>query len=253
MGLFKRWRRKRIGQKPFPDTWRFILKDNVPYYSRLKENDRQELHRHIMVFLSEKNFEGCGGLVITDEIKVTIAAQACILLLHRKTDYYPGLNTILVYPSSFLVPHRTIYEGGMIIEGSLPLSGQSWHRGPVILSWDDVKHSIADAHDGRNVVFHEFAHQIDSAMGQGDSSDVLRRHSSFIAWARVMQKDFQRLREAFESNQSTVLDKYGATNPAEFFAVATEFFFERPADLQKHHPDLYNELKNFYHQDPAGF
>jgi Mlc titration factor MtfA (ptsG expression regulator) len=253
MSLLKKWRRKRIGHRPFPDNWQFILKDNVPYYNRLKEEDRQELHRHIMVFLSEKKFEGCGGLKIIDEIKVTIAAQACILLLHRKTDYYPGLNSILVYPSSFLVPHTSVFESGLVIEGPVPLRGQSWHRGPVVLSWDDVKHSTADARDGHNVVFHEFAHQIDSAAGEGDSSAVLRRRSSFIAWARVLQKDYERLRLAADDNLPSLLDKYGATNPAEFFAVATEFFFERPAELQKHHPELYNELKNFYHQNPAEF
>jgi Mlc titration factor MtfA (ptsG expression regulator) len=250
MGLLKKWHRKRIGIKPFPGEWLRILRNNVTYYNRLSEEDRMELQQHILIFLSEKQFEGCRGLVISDEIKVTVAAQACILLLHRKTDYYPGLNTILVYPSSFMVPHRTIYEGGMTIETSLPLSGQSWHRGPVILSWDDVLKS-SDSEDGHNVVFHEFAHQIDSAEGAGDSSQVLKYRSSFIAWARVMQRDYQKLRQAFDDNQPTLLDKYGATNPAEFFAVATEFFFERPIELRRHHSELYKELKNFYHQDPA--
>jgi Mlc titration factor MtfA (ptsG expression regulator) len=251
MWLFKNLRRKRIKNKPCRDDWLKIIEANVPYYNSMPPDDKIELQQHILIFLSEKCFEGCGRLEITDEIKVTIAAYACILLLHRKTDYYPRLRSILVYPKTFVAPHKSYLPGGIIAEGDIPLRGQSWHKGPVILSWDDVRHSYADAHDGQNVVFHEFAHQIDSTGGESDSSEVLKRRSSFIAWARVLQKDFEKHKKAVSKNLPTLLSKYAATNEAEFFAVATEFFFEKPHQLKKAHTELYNELKRFYNQDPA--
>jgi hypothetical protein len=188
---------------------------------------------------------------VTDEIRITIAAHACMLLLHRKTDYYPGLKSILVYPSAYVVPdvHRLV--GDMIVESEDVRLGESWHHGSVVLSWDDVRRSAADLHDGQNVVFHEFAHQLDSSGGRGDSTPVLRDHSSFIAWARTLQQDYERFRRSVRYRRPLVLDEYGATDPAEFFAVATECFFERPKELQQVHPRLYEELKRFYQQDPA--
>jgi Mlc titration factor MtfA (ptsG expression regulator) len=129
--------------------------------------------------------------------------------------------------------------------------GESWHRGSVVLSWDDVQKGAADVHDGHNVVFHEFAHQLDISGGRGDNSQVVRSRSKYIAWARVLGRDYERLRRDVSTNKRTLLDRYGATNPAEFFAVATEAFFERPRELRKLHPELYGELKDFYHQDPA--
>ncbi len=251
MWFLKRWSRKRIGSKAFPGDWLRIIKKNVPYYNILPADDKKELQQHILIFLAEKYFEGCGGLKITDEIKITIAAYACILLLHRKTNYYPRLRSILVYPKTFIAPQKNRLPSGVIAEGPVPLIGQSWHKGPVILSWDDVKHSYADAHDGQNVVFHEFAHQIDSSGGESDSSVILQRRSSYIAWARILQKNFENLRNAVTENLPTLLSKYAATNEAEFFAVATEFFFEKPKEMKIIHPELYNELKRFYHQNPA--
>lgn len=250
MFFLKKWRRKRIAQKQFPDKWLRILEENVPLYNRLPPEDKFELQKHTLIFIAEKRFEGCGGLEITDEIKIIIAAQACVLLLHRKTDYYPGLSSILVYPHAFITNHLDFLPGGVVAEGPQVLSGQSWRQGNVVLSWDDVKRSTADIHDGQNVVFHEFAHQIDASQGRGDSSGVLKSDSSYIAWARIIRKDYQKLIEAARFNHTTLLDKYGARDPAEFFAVATEFFFEKPKELKQLHPDLYNELKRFYHQDP---
>ncbi len=247
----KRWRRRRAGRRGFPAEWLAIIERNVAYYKKLPAADRDELQKHILIFMAEKRFEGCAGLEITDEIKVTIAAQACILLLHRKTDYYPGLYSVLVYPGRYIA-RRTEHLGyGIVVERPDVRSGESWHRGSVVLSWDDVLQSAGDIHDGQNVVFHEFAHQLDTSGGKGDSSFVVRDRSSYIAWARVLQKDYEQLREAAVCNEPTLLRKYGATNPAEFFAVSTECFFEQPQKLQKLHPDLYAELKNFYQQDPA--
>ena len=217
----------------------------------MSEADKEELRRHILIFLNEKRFVGCGGLEITEEIKVTIAAQACVLLLHRKTDYYPGLRTILVYPAAYVAKETRRLEGGIVEEGYEVRLGESWRLGSVVLSWDDVRRDAADIYDGHNVVFHEFAHQLDSSMGRGDSSDVLQRPSTFIAWARALQGNYERLRREVDKNRPTLLRSYAAENPAEFFAVATEYFFERPKELKKIYPDLYQELKNFYHQDPA--
>jgi hypothetical protein len=253
MFWFKKWRRNRIAARLFPNQWLQILERNVPLYNRLPTGDKAELQRHILIFIAEKRFEGCGGLEITDEIKVIIAAQACMLLLHRKTDYYPHLSSILVYPHAFIAHRAQYLAPGVVAEGPQVLLGQSHHRGSVVLSWDDVKHASADIRDGHNLIFHEFAHQIDTSSGKGDSSSVLKNTSSYIAWARVLQKDYERLRREAEQNRPTFLDKYGATDPAEFFAVATEFFFEKPNQLKQIHPDLYNELKRFYQQDPVSF
>jgi Mlc titration factor MtfA (ptsG expression regulator) len=248
---FKKRRRNRLAAKPFPDDWLAVIERNVPYYRLLPGADQKELQRHIQIFIGEKRFEGCGGLKITDEIKVTIAAHACVLLLHRTTDYYPGLNSILVYPRSYVAPRVPKYIGGILMEGPDVRLGESWRRGSVVLSWDNIRRGSADIHDGHNVVFHEFAHQLDSSGAKGDSSPVVRNYSTFIAWARILEKDYDKLRHDIHWNRDTFLDEYGAVNPAEFFAVATECFFEKAKDLQELHPDLYNELKNFYQQDPA--
>jgi Mlc titration factor MtfA (ptsG expression regulator) len=248
---FKKRKRNRLTSQPFPDQWLGIIERNVPYYRLLPEADKKELQRHIQIFIGEKRFEGCGGLEITDEIKVTIAAQACILILHRRTDYYPGLHYILVYPRSYIAPRVPKLVGGIVVEGPDVRLGESWHRGSVVLSWDNVRRGTADIHDGHNVVFHEFAHQLDSSGGKGDSTPVVQDHSTYIAWARILQKDYEKLRSDVRRNIATFLDEYGAVNPAEFFAVATECFFEKPKELQELHSDLYKELKNFYQQDPA--
>ncbi len=247
----KKWKRRRISQRAFPESWLKIVEANIPYYAKLPEQDKKELQRHILVFLSEKRFEGCGGLKITDEIRITIAAQACILLLHRKTDYYPGLSSILVYPQAYVAPVTEHLPGGIVSEGVSVRLGESWHRGSVVLSWDDVKCGAADIHDGSNIVFHEFAHQLDDAGDTAGPTSVFHNPSRYIAWARVFQKDFEKLQHKVSRNHTTFLDEYGATNPMEFFAVATEYFFELPRELRNHHPDLYRELKFFYQQDPA--
>jgi Mlc titration factor MtfA (ptsG expression regulator) len=248
---FKNSRRKRLRKRPFPWNWLTMIKLNVPYYNRLPPDDQIELQGHIQVFLAEKTFEGCGGLTITDEIKLTIAAQACILLLHRQTDYYPGLSSILVYPEAYVAPHSRHLESGVIVESNEVRLGESWHRGSIVLSWEDVRHKAKDIRHQQNVVLHEFAHQIDISAGRGDATPVLLDRASFIEWARTLQNGYEKLCADVGAGRPTVLSEYGATDPAEFFAVATESFFENPLQLKKHHPELYNELKKFYQQDPA--
>lgn len=182
MLVFKKWKRRRLSQKAFPKPWLKTIEENVPFYKKLPEEDKKELQRHILIFMNEKHFEGCGGLKITDEISVTIAAQACILLLHRKTDYYPGLSSILVYPQAYVARMTKHLPGGIVVEGLDVRLGESCHRGSIVLSWDDVRHGAADIHDGHNVVFHEFAHQLEDSGGKGDSTPVLRNRSSYIVW-----------------------------------------------------------------------
>ena len=250
MFSFKQRRRERIRRQPFPPEWVTIL-ERIPFYQALSPADREELHGHILVFLDEKTFEGCAELIITDEIRVTVAAYACLLLLHRPTDYYPRMRTIFVYPNEYFVPGAVRHVGPIVVEGEGRL-GESWHRGPVVLAWDSLRRSAADAHAAKNVVLHEFAHQLDDESDGHDGTPELPHRSMVAAWARVLGREHQRLIEDIQHHRPTVLDEYGATNPAEFFAVATEAFFQNPVALKKRHPALYEQLAQFYRQDPAG-
>jgi Mlc titration factor MtfA (ptsG expression regulator) len=250
-GWFKRRRRDALRARHFPEEWRAIIEKKVPYAARLSSADRDELTGHIQIFLAEKRFEGCGGLQMTDEIRVTVAAQACVLLLHRQSDYYPGVSSILVYPSTYLVPGARRLPGGIVTEGPEARLGESWERGVVVLAWDSVLSGAADLHDGHNVVFHEFAHQLDQEGGRGDGAPVLANRSLYAAWARVLGHDFDQLVRDTAHHHRNLIDKYGATNPAEFFAVVTEVFFEKSRQLRSTHPELYGQLQSFYHQDPA--
>lgn len=250
-GFFKKRRRERLKTALFPREWEPILEKNVPLYGRLSEADRREIHGHILVFLAEKSFEGCGGLTLTDEIKVTIAAQACLLLLHRDTGYYRRLITILVYPSAYMAKGVESLGGGFVLEGEEGRLGEAWTDGVVVLSWDDVKSGASDIKDGHNVVLHEFAHQLDQEDGVADGAPILDRRSRYVAWARVLGTEYEQLRQSSRRGKKSVLDGYGATKPAEFFAVATECFFEKPVQMKRKHPELYEELKEYYRQDPA--
>lgn len=249
-GWFKQRRRAKILRQSFPAEWQSFIDRNVPFVAHLPSEDRAELVGLIKVFLAEKNFEGCGGLAITDEVRVTIAAQACVLLLHRQTDDYPQLLSILVYPSTYLVPGLRGADG-MISDIPQARLGESWARDIVVLAWDSVLAGAADIHDGQNVVLHEFAHQLDQESSAGPGAPALARNSMYVAWARVLGHDFDVLVQETAHHHREVIDAYGATNPAEFFAVATETFFEKPQQLRAKHPELYAQLQSFYCQDPA--
>ena len=243
-------RRRALLAAPFPDEWIRILERNVRFYRAMPGDLRRELHGHMNVFLHEKVFEGCGGLAVTDEIRVTIAAQACVLLLNRATDYFPGFTTILVYPDTFVVPtSRT--DGPLETRDVEARLGESWHRGPVVLSWGDVVRDRLEHRDGCNVVLHEFAHKLDEENDVMDGLPVLDSDSHYASWADVLRREYSFLRKDAERDAPRVLDEYGATSPAEFFAVATEAFFELPLDLEDEHPLLYGELKKFYKVDPC--
>jgi len=250
--LFKSRRREQLRGRPLTAEQRAIVRRNVPYVSTLSAEDQRELEGHIQVFLAEKRFEGCGGLAMTEEIELTIAAQACLLLLHRETDYYSGLGSILVYPSAYVVKNTRQKIGDLVVESDQVRAGESWVRGAVVLAWDAVQRGASNFHDGRNIVLHEFAHQLDAEDGEMNGAPDLGRRSSYAAWARALGAEYEDLLDRVAAHQPADIDAYGATNPAEFFAVVTEAFFEMGAQLKAKHPDLYEVLRAFYRQDPAG-
>lgn len=249
---YYRSKRREAFLRPFPPLWMEIIGRNVPLHERLPERFRGELYGHINVFLQTKVFHGCGGLQITDEIRVTIAAFACILLLNRKTRYYPHFTSIFVYPREYLAP-STSWDGVVkTIEKEVRL-GESWRRGPLVLAWDSVLHGAFDIKDGHNVVLHEFAHKLDEEDGQIDGAPDLAQRSHYISWARVMNREFKILRDSAKRGKRSVMDHYGASEPGEFFAVLTETFFEKPKQLRDRHPLLYEEARQFYNLDPASW
>jgi hypothetical protein len=256
--MSKEQRRKKLQSAPFPPNLLKIIETHCPFYFQLPEQDRKELERHIQVFLADKKFEGCGGLGLTDEIRVCIAAHACLLLLHRTTDCYPSLRTILVYPNTYVVPTVRHVGSGVMEESHQLRAGEAWREGSVVLAWEAVCSGILAPENGYNVVLHEFAHLLDFEDGQADGVPLLGRGESrsarqrrYAAWSQVMQTEYERLRGQVQRGESTVLREYGATNPAEFFAVATECFFGKPLAMQQQHPELYEEMKWYYQQDPA--
>jgi hypothetical protein len=248
--LFKARHRATLRASPFPEAWRAIIAANVRYVSTLSPEDHAELEGHVQVLLAEKKFEGCAGLEITDEIRVTIAAQACLLLLHRETDYFPELDVILVYPHTYVAKTNTRFAGGLALADQQARLGQS-ASGVVVLTWDAVRRGATDVHDGHNVTLHEFAHQLDQEDGAADGAPVLGKRAMYTAWARVLGAEFAHLVDDVDKHRPNDIDEYGATNPAEFFAVVTEMFFEKPVQLQRRHPELYEQLALFYRQDPA--
>lgn len=250
-GFFKRRRRKRLRTQPLPEAWQGLIQRNVPHYRLLTDAEREELAGHTQVLLAEKYFEGCGGLEMTDEIRVTVAVQAALLLLNRDTDYYPRLSSILVYPARYVADTTRRLPDGTVVEGEEIRAGESWYHGSVVLSWDDAQHGAVDWRDGHNVVLHEFAHQLDSESGDVNGAPALPDKARYAEWSRVMTREFAQLQDDLRHRRPTVLRPYGATSPPEFFAVATETFFERPQELQRKHPELYDLLRQYYCQDPA--
>lgn len=253
-GFFKRLRRKRLMQQTLPPEWLAIISRNVPYYQTLPKAKQHKLQGLVNIFLDEKLFEGCGGLELTTEIKVTIAAQACILILGNPSgEVYPKLRSILVYPEEYFAPIKDYREDGIVEEGSQSRLGESWSRGHIVLAWDAVKHGASDIRDGSNLVFHEFAHQIDYEYGATEQADYTELHSSFLAWDRVLTAEYERHVRNLERRHKTLMDAYGATSLEEFFAVATEYFFEKPRELRQKHPELYEQMAQFYNQDPSEY
>ena len=237
--FFIRRRRSKIQEEPTPDHWEEILQKHFPQYHKLSLTLRGELKNKIKVFLHEKKFHGCHGLEVSETMKVLIAAQACLLLLNRETNFFPKLVTVIVYPSAYVSKNSTG-----------PVFGESWNSGELVLTWDSSLHGATNMFDGKNVVYHEFAHQLDQEDGVADGAPLLERRSSYASWAAILSEEYEKLIRKKKRHRKTVMRKYGATNPAEFFAVATEAFFEKPRQLDKRHPELYQELKSYYKVDP---
>jgi len=242
-GFLKRRRRKRLKAEAPPPEWHGRLLRVMPYFKRLPADLQAELQQHMQVFLDEKQFEGCGGFVLDDDARLRISGYACLLLLNRRHDYFPLLKAVLVYPEPFVVRHHIEDESGVVEEGAVH-EGESWDLGTVILSWTDLEADIAQL-DGRNVILHEFAHQI------YDSGDLaLGGAAAYEAFHKTLEEHYRAHVRSVERDRTTFLDAYGAEDPAEFFSVITEAFFEQPNRFQHRHPELYDALMSAYRQDP---
>ena len=252
---FRDHRRAKARKRPFPTEWEAFVRANVAHYCVLNDAERAELRALMQVFLEEKHWEGCGGLELTDEIRITIAAQACLLLLGLPHNYYRNVESILVYPSTVVPPERRpgFFERvNGPVDAPVPIMGQAFSQGPVILVWDAVLHGARHPEQGHNVVYHEFAHKLDMLDGgAADGTPPLATRDQLAEWVAVCSREFLRLRSLAEKGHKTFLDAYGAKNEAEFFAVATEEFFDRPLALKEHAPDLYHVLSAYYRQEPA--
>ncbi|MBV8500979.1 MAG: zinc-dependent peptidase [Paucibacter sp.] len=253
---WQRRRRARIAALAFPQAWRRILRRRVPLVARMPADQQLRLKKLMQVFLAEKPVIGCGGLAVTDEMRVTIAAMACLPLLGRSRGFYPELRQILLYPGAFVV-ERPVNVGGVQMEQRRALAGESWTQGQVLLAWDHVQRDAAHPGDGRNVVVHEFAHQLDQVKGFANGAPPMAHAADYASWSRVMQNEYDALRGRLacgETGESGgLLDAYGATDPAEFFAVSSEVFFERGAELAYWHPALYAELRRYYAVETAAW
>ncbi len=239
--------RKNIQNKAFPEKWERYLKDNIELYNHMPDKLKERLKKDVLVFINEKEFIGCVGLEITDEMKVVVAAQAMILLLGEvDPQYYPKLWRIELYPSAY----KAMVNNGTVVEENIRL-GESWLNGRMILSWDHSKQGKYKWKDGQSVVLHEFAHQLDQLDGDADGVPTLKESAAYSIWSDNMSREYRKMLEDIEKDHKTVLDRYGATNPAEFFAVATETFFEKSIQMQKKMPEIYDVLRSFYKLDPA--
>jgi len=272
---WRSWRRQAWARRPFPAAWRTILRRRVPLYRQLPADLQQQLRRRILVFLAEKPFLGCAGLEITDEMRVTIAAQACLLRLNGGEAMFPELRQILVYPGAFLVDRVHAAPGGVLRDERRVLAGESWSQGQVILSWQDVLDGARVVDDGHNVVLHEFAHQLDQETGSANGAPRLGSRAAHARWAQVMGGEFAALQARIRAREGArsraqaewswlgtssdgpaapepadLISDYGATNEAEFFAVVTEVFFEQAPALAGRHPALFELMRDYYQVDP---
>lgn len=245
-------RRARLRRQPLAQGVEEILSRNVGLYSLLPSEQREQLHGHINVFLEEKRFLGVGGQQITSEVAVTIAGIACMLLLNREPSYFPGFSSILVYPDIYEAD-QVDYDGVIETRKRSRRAGESWHRGPVVLSWSSVLQGAANAGDGYNVVLHEFAHKLDEENSGTNGQPILHAAGHYQEWAEVLGREYRSFADRVSRRKNKVIDEYGLTSPAEFFAVATESFFEKAMAMQRRLPDLYEQLKKFYAVDPASW
>lgn len=251
-------RRQRIRRQPFPPAWRDILRRRMPAFAQLPADVQLQLKKLAQVLIAEKPFIGCAGLVVTDEMRVLVLVQAALLLLRRGAGYFPQLRQVLIYPGAFVVDRSNAGAAGLVHEERRTLAGESWQQGQVLLSWQDVLAGAADAHDGHNVVIHEFAHQLDQDSGAANGAPWLPEPARRARWAQVLGREFQALQDRLAKRDSMsgsesepgLIEPYAATNAAEFFAVVSELFFEKPAELALAHRALFAEFCGYYGVNP---
>jgi Mlc titration factor MtfA (ptsG expression regulator) len=248
--LWLQWQRDRLMAKPFPRQWLHIIESNLSIYRDLDIAQQKQLQGYIQVFIKEKQFIGCLGLLVTEEMRVTIAAIACLLLFGDRKTYFPNLRSILIYPHAYIVKEMVMSDRYIVEERRVARLGESWTQDQLILSWEQIQQDLGNWQDGHNVILHEFAHQLDQEDGRAEGVPILPRKLDYALWAKVMTADYLQLCDQVEHQQKTILDSYGATNPAEFFAVATETFFEKPKQLYHQHSELYELLQRYYRLDP---
>jgi Mlc titration factor MtfA (ptsG expression regulator) len=251
--LWQAHQRRQLRARPLPAPWREYLERDLPFYGVMPADLRARLDGLVQQFLAEKEFIGCRGLEVSLEMKLTIAAQACLLVVNRAASLYDELYSVLIYPAAFIAPDEHHDEAGVVHRHDRVLSGQTWDTHRVILSWDDVQASAAERGSGFNVVYHEFAHYLDAEDGGVNGAPYLGETAHYERWSRVMTEEFANLRAALDRNQPTLIDAYGAEDPGEFFAVVTETFFELPAELRERHAALYEEFRRYYRLDPASW
>lgn len=252
---WKAHRRAQIVSRTFPPDWDEILSRSIPQIPLLTAAQQQRVRQFVQIFMAEKNWEGCNGLVLTEEMRVVISGMGGLLVAGLpEAEYFDHVLSILIYPESYVAKNVQMLEGGGLIEGPQARIGEAWYRGPVIVSWEDIQETIRNDTFGRNVVLHEFAHQLDMLNGRiSDGVPILPSREREETWNLVMQRGFDQLVAACRQGERTLIDSYAATNRAEFFAVVTELFFEAPTPLRHWHPDVYDEMSRFYGQDPAGW
>ena len=247
-------RRKRLLETPFPAEWIQILERNVAAYKLLTADEQQRLRDLVQVFIAEKHWEGAGGLELTDEIKVTIAGTGCQLLLGRDHDLFNEVASIVVYPSTVRLPEapRSFFDpGGRPVGAGTAVLGVAHHGGAVVLAWDNALRGARDPRDGHTVVIHELAHKIDFLDGSADGTPPLPSGSVRRAWIAAFAPAYLAHKERAERGEHSFLDDYAVTNEAEYFAVATEAFFEKPRALARELPDVYAALRQYYSLDLA--
>jgi MtfA peptidase len=245
-----RWRRNHLKRRPFPPLWEETIEKHLPFYAALFKDEQHQLQGNIQVLLAEKQFIGCGGLKVTLEMKLVIAAVSALLLLNQQNQYFSKLRSILLYPSTYTAQASQWVSPYVIEETTVARLGESWTTGNLVLSWAQVQRDMSHWQDGHNVILHEFSHQLDADENTVSGVPRLLNRAAYSTWAQVMTAEYQQLCQAVFKKQRTVLDSYGATNPAEFFAIATETFFEKPQSLHRQHPALYSLLQDYYQLDP---
>lgn len=246
--FFKSWRRQRQLKRAFPKAWRQTLKAKVPFYNRLTSRLQVQLEQHVQLFLAEKTFYGCDGFEVDDPVRVTIAGHACLLILARSFSDFDDVRSILVYPDAYRV--RGVENDGLVVSVSEEIrAGEASSRGQVVLAWSECVEGAVNPAGEHNVILHEFAHQLDFLDGTADGAPPLSGEQA-DHWQQTMTEAYQQLRHSLKNHKKPWLDPYGATEPAEFFAVLTEAFYQQPAHLREEQPEVYQALRGFYRLDP---